>query len=120
MLADATNWDEDAYRESVYKERELQTQTVFRTAWAPSLSGCPETIVVASSDGSIASYSIASCISKLVIFLDLLILVFILLFDLLMKLVLEWRGVVKLKDVLRWLLWLDFLVGTFHFCWRRS
>ena len=69
MLGDATNWDEDAYRESLYKEREVQTRTVFRTAWAPSLSGCPESIVVASSDGSIASYSIASCISKLVIFL---------------------------------------------------
>lgn len=65
MLGDATNWDEDAYRESLYKEREVQTRTVFRTAWAPSLSGCPESIVVASSDGSIASYSIASCISKL-------------------------------------------------------
>lgn len=69
MLADATNWDEAAYRESIYKEREIQTRTVFRTAWAPSLNGCPETIVAASSDGSIASYSIASCISKLVIFL---------------------------------------------------
>lgn len=69
MLADATNWDEAAYRESIYKEREIQTRTVFRTAWAPSLNGCPETIVAASSDGSVASYSIASCISKLVRFL---------------------------------------------------
>lgn len=68
MSADATNWDEDAYRESIFKEREVQTRTVFRTAWAPSLNGGPETIVVASSDGSIASYSIACCISKLVIF----------------------------------------------------
>ncbi|XP_015571708.1 THO complex subunit 6 [Ricinus communis] len=65
MCGDATNWDEDAYRASVLKDRELQTLTVFRTAWAPSSNPSPDTIVIASSDGSIASYSISSCISKL-------------------------------------------------------
>jgi len=60
MLGDATNWNEDSYRESVLKEREIQTQTVFRTAWAPSQS---QSLFVASSDGSIASYSLPSTIS---------------------------------------------------------
>ena len=68
MCGDARNWDEDAYRESILKEREIQTRTVFRTVWAPAQNPNPnpETIVAASSDGSIASYSISSCISKLV------------------------------------------------------
>lgn len=66
MSGDATNWDEDAYRESILKERELRTRTIFRTVWAPSQSPNPDAIVVASSDGSLASYSISSCISKLV------------------------------------------------------
>ncbi|KAE7998517.1 hypothetical protein FH972_003056 [Carpinus fangiana] len=65
MCGDATNWDEDAYRESILKEREIRTRTVFRTVWGPSQNPNPETIVVASSDGSLASYSISSCISKL-------------------------------------------------------
>ncbi|XP_058756287.1 THO complex subunit 6-like isoform X2 [Vicia villosa] len=65
MLGDATNWNEDLYRETVLKEREIQTQTVFRTAWSPSQSQTPNlnSLIVASSDGSIASYSIASTIS---------------------------------------------------------
>ncbi|KAJ1400685.1 WD40/YVTN repeat-like-containing domain superfamily [Sesbania bispinosa] len=63
MSGDATNWDEDAYRESILKEREIQTQTVFRTAWAPSQSPNLDSLIVASSDGSIASYSISSAIS---------------------------------------------------------
>uniref|UniRef100_A0A2P2NMH0 Uncharacterized protein MANES_03G036200 n=1 Tax=Rhizophora mucronata TaxID=61149 RepID=A0A2P2NMH0_RHIMU len=65
MCGDATAWDEDAYRESILKERELQSLTVFRTAWAPSPDPGPNNIVVAASDGSIASYSISTCISKL-------------------------------------------------------
>ncbi|KAG7988712.1 hypothetical protein I3843_03G201100 [Carya illinoinensis] len=65
MCGDATNWDEDAYRESILKEREIRTRTVFRTVWAPSQNPNPDAIVVASSDGSLASYSISSCISKL-------------------------------------------------------
>ncbi|OMO91702.1 hypothetical protein COLO4_18173 [Corchorus olitorius] len=65
MCGDATNWDEEAYRETILREREIQTRTVFRTVWAPSLNPNPECVVVASSDGSIASYSISSCVSKL-------------------------------------------------------
>ncbi|XP_072054916.1 uncharacterized protein [Arachis hypogaea] len=66
MCGDATNWDENAYRERLLKGREIQTQTVFRTAWAPSpRNPNPHSLVVASSDGSIASYSIPSCISNL-------------------------------------------------------
>ncbi|KAK7329672.1 hypothetical protein VNO77_23846 [Canavalia gladiata] len=64
MYGDATNWDEDAYRESVLKERDIQTRTVFRTAWAPPSSPNIDTLLVASSDGSIASYSISSSISS--------------------------------------------------------
>ncbi|KAH9763096.1 THO complex subunit 6 [Citrus sinensis] len=65
MCGDSTNWDEDAYRKSILKEREILTRTVFRTVWGPSKDGSPDTIVIASSDGSITSYSIPSCISKL-------------------------------------------------------
>ncbi|KAJ4851154.1 THO complex subunit 6 [Turnera subulata] len=65
MCGDATSWDENAYRESILKERELQTLTVFRTAWPPSSNPTPDSIVAASSDGSVASYSISSCVAKL-------------------------------------------------------
>ncbi|PRQ46884.1 putative transcription factor WD40-like family [Rosa chinensis] len=65
MRGDARNWDEEAYRETILKEREIQTRTVFRTAWAPSLNPNPDTIVVASSDGSVSSYSIPHLVSKL-------------------------------------------------------
>ncbi|XP_038695745.1 THO complex subunit 6 isoform X4 [Tripterygium wilfordii] len=65
MCGDATNWNEDEYRERILKEREVHTRNVFRTAWAPSVNPSSDTIVVASSDGSVASYSISSCISKL-------------------------------------------------------
>ncbi|XWS26663.1 hypothetical protein CRYUN_Cryun26dG0049800 [Craigia yunnanensis] len=51
MCGDATNWDEEANRESILREREIQTRTVFRTVWAPSLNPNPECVVVASSDG---------------------------------------------------------------------
>lgn len=63
MCGDATNWDEDAYRETVLREREIQTRTVFRTAWAPPYTSNLDTLLVASSDGSVASYSISSSIA---------------------------------------------------------
>lgn len=63
---DARNWDEDGYRNSILKEREIQTRTVFRTVFAPSQNPNPDAIVVASSDGSVSSYSISDCISSLV------------------------------------------------------
>ncbi|KAL5572441.1 hypothetical protein UlMin_022038 [Ulmus minor] len=65
MSGDATNWDEENYRESILKEREIQIRTVFRTIWAPSENPNPDAIVVASSDGSLAAYSISSIISEL-------------------------------------------------------
>ncbi|CAL9768115.1 unnamed protein product [Musa acuminata subsp. burmannicoides] len=60
---DARDWDEEGYRKSILQERELRCRTVFRTAFAPSQSPNPEIVVVASSDGAVASYSLASCIS---------------------------------------------------------
>ncbi|KAJ8751076.1 hypothetical protein K2173_016257 [Erythroxylum novogranatense] len=65
MWGDATNWDEDSYRDSILKERELQSLTVFRTAWAPSPDSGPDAVVVASSDGYLASYSLSTCISMI-------------------------------------------------------
>ncbi|KAF4348476.1 hypothetical protein F8388_001887, partial [Cannabis sativa] len=65
MCGDVTNWDEETYRETILKDREIQTRTVFRTAWAPSQNPNPDSIVVASSDGSLGSYSISSIISDL-------------------------------------------------------
>lgn len=64
MGGDARNWNEYGYRNSILREREIQTRTVFRTIFAPSQNPNPETVVVASSDGSVASYSISSCISS--------------------------------------------------------
>lgn len=60
---DATNWDEDGYRSSILQEREVLSRTVFRTVFAPSPNPNPDVLVVASSDGSVASYSISSCTS---------------------------------------------------------
>ncbi|KAI6679670.1 hypothetical protein NL676_033551 [Syzygium grande] len=63
MCGDATGWDEEAYRESVLKEREVQARTVFRAVFPPSRNPSPDAVVVAASDGSVASYSISSCLS---------------------------------------------------------
>ncbi|GAV72992.1 WD40 domain-containing protein [Cephalotus follicularis] len=59
MCGDATSWDEEAYRESIVKEREIQTRTVFRTLWSPSPNPNPDSLVLASSDGSLASFSLS-------------------------------------------------------------
>ncbi|CAN0901260.1 THO complex subunit 6 [Linum grandiflorum] len=67
MRMDTTNWDEEAYRDSILRERAAETLNVFRTAWAPSSDLIPDAIVVASSDGSISSYSISECASKLAV-----------------------------------------------------
>ncbi|KAK6941357.1 WD40 repeat [Dillenia turbinata] len=66
MGRDATNWDEEEYRNSILYDREIETRTVFRTVFGSSLQNpnTADTIVVASSDGSIASYSISSCINS--------------------------------------------------------
>ncbi|XP_057536876.1 THO complex subunit 6 [Amaranthus tricolor] len=67
MVMDVTNWDEEAYRNSILHERESQSQTVFRAIFAPSsLSNPnPEIVVTASSDGSLATYSLSSLLSSL-------------------------------------------------------
>lgn len=66
MGLDARDWDEDGYRNGILKEREIQTRTVFRAIFAPSQNPNPDAIVVASSDGTLASYSLSSCIAQLV------------------------------------------------------
>ncbi|KNA12336.1 hypothetical protein SOVF_126850 [Spinacia oleracea] len=66
MVMDVTNWDEDAYRNTILQERESQCRTVFRTIFAPSSSNPnPDTVVAASSDGSVAAYSLSSILSTL-------------------------------------------------------
>ncbi|KAH7686459.1 WD40 repeat protein [Dioscorea alata] len=62
LEGDAREWNEDAYRRSILRDRERAARTVFRTAFAPSERHKPEIIVAASSDGSIACYSLESCI----------------------------------------------------------
>ncbi|XP_010468756.1 PREDICTED: THO complex subunit 6-like [Camelina sativa] len=67
MYGDATNWNEDEYREAILKEREIQTRTVFRTAWAPPVPARipnPDAFVVASSDGTLAFHSLNSLVSQ--------------------------------------------------------
>ncbi|GAB2225164.1 hypothetical protein Droror1_Dr00005952 [Drosera rotundifolia] len=67
---DVRSWNEDAYRETILQERESRCRTVFRTAFAPSSdrnpnpNSIPDVIVAASSDGSLASYSISSFLSS--------------------------------------------------------
>lgn len=67
MVMDITNWDEDAYRNLILQERETQCRTVFRTIFAPSFNPNPnpDIVVAASSDGSIAAYSLSSILSSL-------------------------------------------------------
>ncbi|KAK6944796.1 WD40 repeat [Dillenia turbinata] len=66
MGRDATSWDEEEYRNSILYDREIETRTLFRTVFGSSFENpnAADTIVVASSDGSIASYSISSCINS--------------------------------------------------------
>ncbi|KAA8523273.1 hypothetical protein F0562_009696 [Nyssa sinensis] len=70
MGGDCRNWDEDAYRNSILQEREIQSRTVFRTAFAPSPNPNADIIVAASSNGSIATYSISSCLASLPLSFD--------------------------------------------------
>lgn len=66
MAMDVTNWDEDAYRASILRERETQCRTLFRSIFAPNPNpnSIPDTVVAAASDGSVASYSLSSCLSS--------------------------------------------------------
>ncbi|XP_021747088.1 THO complex subunit 6-like [Chenopodium quinoa] len=66
MVMDATNWDEDAYRNTILHERETQCRTVFRAIFAPSNPNPnPDIVVAASSDGSVAAYSLSSILSSI-------------------------------------------------------
>lgn len=58
----ARKWDEEGYRRSILRERELSYRIVFRTAFVPSENPNPEILLVASSDGLVSAYSISSCI----------------------------------------------------------
>lgn len=64
-MGDARAWDEDKYRNSILEDRAMEARTVFSTVFAPTTSktASPDVIVAASSDGSIAPYSIPACIS---------------------------------------------------------
>ncbi|KAK9697249.1 hypothetical protein RND81_08G024900 [Saponaria officinalis] len=67
MVMNVTNWDEDAYKNTIIHERNSQCRTVFRSIFAPFLNPNPnpDIIVAASSDGSVASYSLSSAVSSL-------------------------------------------------------
>ncbi|XP_031490186.1 THO complex subunit 6 [Nymphaea colorata] len=63
-MGDLTDWDEEGYREAILRERQALTLTLFRSIFPPSrLSSDPDVLVAASSDGSLATYSVASAIS---------------------------------------------------------
>ncbi|KAK2991098.1 hypothetical protein RJ640_021562 [Escallonia rubra] len=52
MVSDCRSWDEGAYRDSILQEREIESRTIFRTAFAPlpDTAASPDLIVAASSD----------------------------------------------------------------------
>ncbi|XP_057820755.1 THO complex subunit 6 isoform X4 [Cryptomeria japonica] len=64
-MGDATAWDEEKYRLSILQERAADARTVFSTAFAPNSNGktFPDVLLAASSDGTVAPYSITACIS---------------------------------------------------------
>ncbi|PWA47556.1 DWD (DDB1-binding WD40 protein) hypersensitive to ABA 1 [Artemisia annua] len=61
---DCRQWDEEAYKDTILENLESQSLTVFRTVFSPTNQN-PEFIVTASSDGSVASYSLNDLISSL-------------------------------------------------------
>ncbi|KAK1396978.1 THO complex subunit 6 [Heracleum sosnowskyi] len=62
---DCRNWDSEAYKHTVLQDRLNPSLTIFRTAFPPQpLLHNPDLIVAASSDGSIASYSLSSSSSS--------------------------------------------------------
>lgn len=68
---DCRQWNEDAYRDSILEERESHSLTIFRTVFSPSPTNQnPKFIVAASSDGSIATYSLSSLISSTVCYIN--------------------------------------------------
>jgi THO complex subunit 6 len=62
---DARGWDEASYRRGILRARDLSSRTLFRAVFFDH-SDDPEPDVLlatASSDGSLASFSLSSCIS---------------------------------------------------------
>ncbi|KAL2903677.1 THO complex subunit 6 [Bienertia sinuspersici] len=66
MVMDVTNWDEDEYRNTILHERGFQYRTIFRAIFAPSSNPNPSSdiVVSASSDGSVATYSLSTILSS--------------------------------------------------------
>lgn len=62
---DARRWDESSYRRGILRARDLSSRTLFRAVFFDH-SDDPDTdilLAAASSDGSLASFSLSSCIS---------------------------------------------------------
>ncbi|KAH9326974.1 hypothetical protein KI387_007152, partial [Taxus chinensis] len=68
VMGDATAWDEEKYRLSILQDRAVEARTVFRTVFAPNSNrgNSPDILLAASSDGTVAPYSIPACISAYV------------------------------------------------------
>ncbi|KAH9330763.1 hypothetical protein KI387_002871, partial [Taxus chinensis] len=68
VMGDATAWDEEKYRLSILQERAVEARTVFRTVFAPisNRGNSPDILLAASSDGTVAPYSIPAYISTYV------------------------------------------------------
>jgi THO complex subunit 6 len=62
---DARGWDEAAYRRGILRERDLSCRTLFRAVFfdQPDDSDPDVLLAAASSDGSLASFSLSSCIA---------------------------------------------------------
>ncbi|XP_024319264.1 THO complex subunit 6 isoform X5 [Brachypodium distachyon] len=63
---DAREWDEAAYRRGILRERDLSCRTLFRAVFFDQRDDPDPDVLLAaaSSDGSLASFSLSSCISS--------------------------------------------------------
>uniref|UniRef100_A0A3B6KGD6 Uncharacterized protein n=1 Tax=Triticum aestivum TaxID=4565 RepID=A0A3B6KGD6_WHEAT len=63
---DAREWDEAAYRRGILRERDLSCRTLFRAVFYDQRDEADPDVLLAaaSSDGSLASFSLSSCISS--------------------------------------------------------
>ncbi|KAI4990841.1 hypothetical protein ZWY2020_039212 [Hordeum vulgare] len=63
---DAREWDEAAYRRGILRERDLSCRTLFRAVFYDQRDEPDPDVLLAaaSSDGSLASFSLSSCISS--------------------------------------------------------
>nr|CAB3456900.1 unnamed protein product [Digitaria exilis] len=62
---DARGWDEASYRRGILRARDLSSRTLFRAVFFDHTDDTDPDVLVAaaSSDGSLASFSLSSCIS---------------------------------------------------------